>query len=145
MNATQTDLDALHDIPRVKSEIPYVRAWRNRYPHIPNPIFVDDVKPVNCALAHICLAHIQRHPEAYRGKDGALKFTLFLMPYNPSSKIDRSLQNRVECWNGQRVIPFGDVYHIQFLALCRFYLKNWGGAYFATPIIKDGCWWYCDE
>jgi len=113
MNATQTDLNIVTDIPRLKSEFPYVKAWRERYPHIPNPIIVDDIKPIRSQFALKCLKEIEDNPGAFKDKNGAIKFTMFLMPYNPHSKVDQGLEKNIESWNGQRCLPFGDLYHLR--------------------------------
>jgi len=115
MNYAQSDLATIAPgaIAKQKEDIAYVTAWRARYPSIPNPIFVNDITPRNCSLGHVCLAYIRRHPDEYKGKDGTIKITLFTMPYNPSSKVDQGLKNSIETWNGRRVLPFGDIYHIQ--------------------------------
>jgi len=109
--STQMALDTIHNIPKTKTDLPYIEAWRSRYSDL-EPVFVDSVKPINCALGHICLAHIRRHPEVHRGRTGAIIFSLFLMPFNPTSKIDRELINCVESYQGKRVLPWGDLYAI---------------------------------
>jgi len=109
--STQTALSTIHNIPKTKTDLPYREAWASRYSDL-EPVFCDNVKPLDCALAHTCLEHIKKCPGAYKGRTGALLFTLFLMPFNPTSKIDQGLIEHVETWRGSRVLPFGDVYYL---------------------------------